>query len=116
MKKSILIAALTLISMIGLSQNQVYVSGYYNSNGTYVKPYYRTAPDSSPYNNYSYPGNYNPNTNSTTTGSQTTYLNNYYNTTPTTYTTPVYTTPVYYTAPVTYTPTTTYTTTWPYSN
>lgn len=109
MKKSILIAAFTLISMIGLSQNQVYVSGYYNSNGTYVQPHYRTAPDSNPYNNYSYPGNYNPNTNSTTTGSQTTYLNNYYNTTPTTYTTPVYTT-----TPVKSTTVTTYTTTWPY--
>ena len=40
----------------------VNVSGYYRSNGTYVKSYQRTCPDSSVYNNYSYPGNYNPNT------------------------------------------------------
>jgi hypothetical protein len=56
----------------------VHVNGYYRSNGTYVNGYERTAPDSSPYNNYGYPGNYNPNTGSITGGSQSTYLNNYY--------------------------------------
>ncbi len=56
----------------------VYVSGYYRSNGTYVNGYERTAPDGNPYNNYSYPGNYNPNTGSITGGSDSTYLNNYY--------------------------------------
>jgi hypothetical protein len=58
----------------------VHVNGYYRSNGTYVQPYERTAPDSSPYNNYGYPGNYNPNTGTITGGSQETYLNNYYGT------------------------------------
>ena len=58
----------------------VSVSGYYRSNGTYVQPYERTAPDSSPYNNYGYPGNYNPNTGTITGGSQEAYLNNYYGT------------------------------------
>lgn len=57
----------------------VHVNGYYRSNGTYVNGYERTAPDSSPYNNYSYPGNYNPNTGSITGGNTSTYLNNYYN-------------------------------------
>ncbi len=57
----------------------VYVSGYYRSNGTYVNGYERTSPDGDPYNNYSYPGNYNPNTGSITTGNPDTYLNNYYN-------------------------------------
>jgi len=56
-----------------------YVSGYYRSNGTYVSGYYRTEADGNPYNNYSYPGNYNPNTGSITGGSPATYLNNYYN-------------------------------------
>ena len=79
--------SLAITAIIGLSvltgslfaQSQVYVNGYYKSNGTYVKPHYRTSPDSSPYNNYSYPGNYNPNTGKITTGSQSTYLKNYYN-------------------------------------
>ena len=61
------------------AQSQVYVSGYYKSNGTYVAPHYRTAPDSKPYNNYSYPGNYNPNKGTITKGSQSSYLNKYYN-------------------------------------
>lgn len=56
----------------------VHVNGYYRSNGTYVNGYERTAPDSSPYNNYGYPGNYNPNTGSITGGNPDTYLNNYY--------------------------------------
>jgi len=57
----------------------VHVNGYYRSNGTYVNGYERTAPDSSPYNNYGYPGNYNPNTGKITGGNPDTYLNNYYN-------------------------------------
>ena len=61
------------------AQSQVYVNGYIKSNGTYVAPHYRTAPDSNPYNNYSYPGNYNPNKGTITQGSQSSYLNNYYN-------------------------------------
>jgi hypothetical protein len=77
--------SLAVTAIIGLSVltgslfAQVQVSGYYKSNGTYVKPHLRTAPDSSPYNNYSYPGNYNPNKGKVTTGSQSSYLNNYYN-------------------------------------
>jgi hypothetical protein len=57
----------------------VHVNGYYRSNGTYVNSYERTSPDGDPYNNYSYPGNYNPNTGSITGGNSDTYLNNYYN-------------------------------------
>ena len=77
--------SLAVTAIIGLSVltgslfAQVQVSGYYKSNGTYVKPHLRTAPDSSPYNNYSYPGNYNPNKQKVTTGNQSSYLNNYYN-------------------------------------
>ncbi|RQQ54279.1 hypothetical protein [Burkholderia stagnalis] len=36
------------------------VSGYTRSDGTYVQPYHRTAPDGNPYNNYSTQGNVNP--------------------------------------------------------
>ena len=57
-----------------------HVNGYFRSNGTYVQGYERTSPDSSPYDNYDYPGNYNPNTGNITGGSQTSYLNNYYKT------------------------------------
>lgn len=37
-----------------------YVQGYYRSNGTYVEPHYRSAPDGNPYNNWSTQGNVNP--------------------------------------------------------
>ena len=55
-----------------------YVDGYYRSNGTYVDGHFRTCPDSSPYNNYSFPGNYNPNTGRITGGSRSSYIDNYY--------------------------------------
>lgn len=38
----------------------VYVQPYTRSDGTYVQGHYRTAPDSTPYNNYSTQGNTNP--------------------------------------------------------
>lgn len=42
----------------------VYVDGYYRSDGTYVRPHVRSTPDSSKWNNYgpstSYLENYNP--------------------------------------------------------
>lgn len=57
---------------------QVHVHGYYRKDGTYVKGYVRTKPDHNPYNNYSFPGNYNPNTGKITTGKASTYLRHYY--------------------------------------
>ena len=60
---------------------QQYVNGYYRSNGTYVSGYYRTCPNSSRTDNYSYPGNYNPNTGRVTGGSY--YSGGSYFTTPT---------------------------------
>jgi hypothetical protein len=55
-----LLTLLLLLSAISVSANDVYVRGYTKSNGTYVSPHYRTAPDSTPYNNYSTKGNTNP--------------------------------------------------------
>ena len=55
-----------------------YVSGYFKSNGTYVSGHYRTCPDSSPYNNYSFPGNHNPNSGRIAGGSRSSYIDNYY--------------------------------------
>jgi hypothetical protein len=59
--------------------SQVYVNGYYRSDGTYVKAHYRSSPDGNPYNNYSFPGNVNPYTGKVATGNPETYLRNYYN-------------------------------------
>lgn len=56
----------------------VSVKGYFRKDGTYVQPHTRSAPDSSPYNNYSLPGNYNPNTGTVTPGDPNKYLERYY--------------------------------------
>lgn len=53
------------------------VKGYYRRDGTYVQPHQRTAPDGNPYNNYSSPGNFNPNTGQITPGNPSTGLNPY---------------------------------------
>jgi len=49
------------ITSIGQTNpNHVRVKGYYKSNGTYVKPYFRTAPNSTNRDNFSTRGNINP--------------------------------------------------------
>lgn len=63
--------------------SQVSVKGYYRKDGTYVQPHMRSSPDNTPYNNYSYPGNTNPYTGKTATGSEQSYLRKYENYTPT---------------------------------
>jgi hypothetical protein len=55
---------------------QVHVKGYTKSNGTYVEPHTRSSPNSSPYDNYSYPGNTNPYTGKIATGNPDTYIKN----------------------------------------
>ena len=80
--KSIILAAvlLVLISFLTVTLADAGgVRGYYKQNGTYVQPHYRANPDGNPYNNYSFPGNYNPNTGRITAGNPDTYLNRYYN-------------------------------------
>ncbi len=57
MKKLLLVTA---IIMAASAANAEYVRGYNRSDGTYVQPHYRTAPDNSMYNNYSTQGNQNP--------------------------------------------------------
>lgn len=49
---------------MGPAHAQDYVQGYTRSDGTYVAPYYRSAPDDSVTNNYSFAGNVNPYTGS----------------------------------------------------
>lgn len=78
MKKIILsVAALVLF---GFSQADAEsVRGYTRRDGTYVAPHQRTGPDRNPYNNYNFPGNYNPNSGRTTPGNPDTYLDRYNN-------------------------------------
>lgn len=96
-----------------LSFGQVSVRGYYRSNGTYVQPHQRTAPNYTRNDNYSTVGNTNP-----YTGKAGTVPRDSYYVAPTTYTTPTtyssssYSTPTYsstYT-PSTYSTPTTYST------
>ncbi len=90
---TILFFFLFLFSFAQTNPNHVYVSGYYRSNGTYVKPHYRTAPNNTNRDNFSTRGNINPytgqpgyikpdsNTSSThtpSTYSNTTYSNSNY--------------------------------------
>jgi hypothetical protein len=76
MLKLFLTAAL-VISMLAGSALAASVPGYMRKDGTYVQPHQRTNPNSNPYDNYGFPGNYNPNTGRTTPGSQDTYLDRY---------------------------------------
>ncbi len=82
--------AVALLSATAAFARDVHVDGYYRSNGTYVQPHTRTAPDSNPYNNYSTRGNTNPYTgksgtvdpyrnNSYGSGSRNTFGNNSWN-------------------------------------
>jgi hypothetical protein len=58
MKKIIFIIAFLFTTAFTFAQ--VAVKGYYRSNGTYVQPYQKTAPNSTRNDNYSTIGNSNP--------------------------------------------------------
>ena len=60
MKKLIFTLSLAFIANFSFGQTTVYVQGYYNSNGTYVQPYYRTSPNNTVYDNWSTYPNVNP--------------------------------------------------------
>jgi len=66
MKKALLVA-IVFILVPSLSFAGNYVRGHYrdtNNDGykeTYVQPHQRTSPNNTRLDNYSYPGNYNPN-------------------------------------------------------
>lgn len=80
MKKLFLTGLLLIIgfsNIVSDADAAVRVRGYYRKDGTYVQPHYRSAPDSSPYNNWSYPGNVNPYTGKIAGGNPDTYLKNY---------------------------------------
>lgn len=56
------LALIGIMALLGASavNAQVHVRGYTRSNGTYVAPYVRSAPDNSIHNNYSTVPNVNP--------------------------------------------------------
>lgn len=88
MRKNFMSICLMLLIVLVFSSGvyaSEWVNGYYRSNGTYVQGYWRSSPDGNPYNNYSYPGNYNLYTGKMAKGNQQTYLNHYYNKPSTTY-------------------------------
>ena len=60
MKKiCIIFFCLSFLASLAFAQD-VYVNGYFRSDGTYVRPHYRTAPNGNPWDNYSTKGNINP--------------------------------------------------------
>jgi len=76
--KIIVIGILFILPHLSFAQGVVYVKGYFRKDGTYVPPHFRTKPDNNPYNNFSFPGNYNPYTGKIASGNPETYLKNYY--------------------------------------
>lgn len=63
MKKIILFVAIiiTLATISSVEAKTTKVQGYYKpKTGTYVMPYFKTAPNKTKFDNYSTKGNYNP--------------------------------------------------------
>ena len=65
--KFVLAALVLAICTVGVQEvssqvnpNHVYVKGYYRSDGSYVPAHYRTAPNQTPWDNFSTVGNVNP--------------------------------------------------------
>jgi hypothetical protein len=69
MKKWIVLSAvLGLMGFLASETLAASVQGYYRKDGTYVQPHQRTNPNGKLSDNYSFPGNYNPNTGTITPG------------------------------------------------
>lgn len=62
MKRILLAAAMLSAAATATAQQRVHVDGYTRSNGTYVAPHDRTAPDRTRNDNWSTRGNTNPDT------------------------------------------------------
>ena len=59
-KSFLAILIFTFFLSINVKAQDVYVKGYYTKNGTYVEPYYRTAPNNTNWDNYSTKPNSDP--------------------------------------------------------
>ena len=77
--RKIMFLIAVIVCLVYSEADSASAEGYFRRDGTYVGPYLRTNPDRNPYNNYNFPGNYNPNTGRITPGNPDTYLDRYYN-------------------------------------
>lgn len=66
--KVLALALLGILLFSTVAAAQVWVDPYSRKDGTQVQGHWRSSPDSTIQNNYSFPGNYNPNTGRTSTG------------------------------------------------
>jgi len=66
--KAVLSLLAVLVFLVTVAEAQVGVGGYFRKDGTYVAPHQRSLPNSTIKDNYSYPGNFNPNTGRITPG------------------------------------------------
>lgn len=57
---NIFLVVIGILSVTSFAEAATRVSGYMRSNGTYVQSYYRSSPNSTRYDNYSYRSNVNP--------------------------------------------------------
>jgi hypothetical protein len=105
MKNFLFLIAFLFFSVVSFSQ--VSVRGYYRSNGTYVQPHQRTAPNYTRNDNYSTVGNVNPYTGKAGTQPRDSY--SAITTTSSYYSTPTYSNNSTYSAPTRSTYTSTYT-------
>jgi hypothetical protein len=62
MKRLVLVAVMLATAASTNAQQRTHVDGYTRSNGTYVQPHDRTAPDRTRNDNWSTRGNTNPDT------------------------------------------------------
>lgn len=60
MLRRLVLSLVVLTTLASAVFAQVHVRGYTRQDGTYVPPHYRTAPDHTPFNNWSTRGNVNP--------------------------------------------------------
>ena len=60
MRKLFILFSLAAMLFSGFVDAQVYVKGYTRKDGTYVKGHYRSSPNNTVRDNYSYKGNVNP--------------------------------------------------------
>ena len=61
---SLVLASFVALTPVTALAGDVWVSGYYRSNGTYVSGHYRSAPNETRCDNWTTSGNYNPHTGS----------------------------------------------------
>jgi hypothetical protein len=93
LRRAFLVALVSAFVLVGFQHAtaDVYVNGYFKSNGTYVAPHYRSNADGNFYNNWSTYPNVNPYTGQTGTKLTPSYSPSYRSY----YSTPTYT-PTYY--------------------